>query len=97
MDICERAPETMSTRIREQTIIFKHPFSLGGIEQTQPSGTYMVEIEEELVPDLSFPVYRRIATVIYLARCQNGAVGGYEAATIDPLDLDAAIQKDAAL
>jgi len=87
----------MSTRIREQTIIFKHPFSLGGIEQTQPSGTYMVEIEEELVPDLSFPVYRRIATVIYLARCQNGAVGGYEAATIDPLDLDAAIQKDAAL
>jgi hypothetical protein len=87
----------MSTRIREQTIIFKHPFSLGGIEQAQPSGTYMVEIEEELVPDLSFPVYRRIATVIYLARSQNGAVGGYEAATIDPLDLDAAIQKDAAL
>jgi hypothetical protein len=35
--------------------------------------------------------------VIYLARSQNGAVGGYEAATIDPLDLDAAIQKDAAL
>ena len=85
----------MSTRIREQTIVFRHPFSLGGIEQMQPSGTYKVEIEEELVPDLSFPVYRRIATVIYLARSQNGAVGGYETATINPLDLDAALQKDA--
>ena len=87
----------MSTRIRQQTITFKHPFSLGGIEQMQPSGTYRVEIEEELVPDLSFPVYRRIATVIYLVRSPNGSVGGYEAATIDPQDLDAAIQRDAAL
>ena len=56
----------------------------------------MVEIEEELVPDLSFPVYRRIATVIYLGR-SPGSIGGYEAATIDPQDLDAAIQRDAAL
>ena len=87
----------MSTRIRQQTIIFKHPFSFRGIEQTQPPGTYMVEIEEELVPDVSFPVYRRLVTVIYLARSHDGSVGGYEAATIDPLDLDAAIQKDAAL
>jgi hypothetical protein len=87
----------MSTRIRQQTIIFKHPFSLGAVEQTQPPGTYMVEIEEELVPDLSFPVYRRRATIIYLARSHDGSVGGYEAATIDPQDLDAAIQRDAAL
>ena len=91
----QASTRAMSTRIRAQTIVFKHPFSLGGIEQMQPSGTYMVEIEEELVPDLSFPVYRRIATVIYLARSQNGAVGGYEAATINPLELDAALQKDA--
>jgi hypothetical protein len=83
----------MSTRIRQQTITFKKPFSLGGVEQIQPSGTYRVEIEEELVLDLSFPVYRRIATVIYLAR-SPGSIGGYEAVTIDPQDLDAVIQRD---
>lgn len=85
----------MSIRTRQQTITFKRAFLLSGIEQVQPAGTYTVEIEEEAIPELSFPVYRRTATVIYLSSRPAGSTGSYEAAVIDPVDLEAALQKDA--
>jgi hypothetical protein len=87
----------MLTRTTQQTITFENAFSLSGIEQMQPPGSYVVEIEEELIAELSFPAYRRTATVIYLCSSRSGCAGGYEAAIIDPLDLDAAIQRDAVL
>ena len=83
----------MSVRTRQQTITFRSPFLLGGIARAQPAGTYTVEIEEERIPDLSFAAYRRTATVIYLSSRQGGA-GSYEAAVIDPVDLEAALQRD---
>lgn len=85
----------MLTRTRRQTITFENEFSLSGIEQMWPPGSYVVEIEEELITELSFPAYRRTATVIRLS--QPGCTGRYEVATIDPLDLDAAIERDSAL
>ena len=56
----------MSTRTRHETITFENEFSLDGIEQIQAPGIYVVEIEEELIMDLSFPAYRRTATMIRL-------------------------------
>jgi hypothetical protein len=84
----------MSTRTRHETITFENEFSLDGIEQMQAPGIYVVEIEEELIMDLSFPAYRRTATMIRLFRPGGG---GYEAATIDPRDLEAALERDAVL
>ena len=84
----------MTRRIRQETVTFRNDFSLDGIRQMQPPGSYAVEIEEELITELSFPAYRRTATVIRLPSSQ---LGGYEAATIDPVELEAALQRDAAL
>lgn len=84
----------MAARIRHETVTFRHGFSLSGIERMQPPGRYEIEIEEELLTELSFPAYRRSATVIRLPSSQSGR---YEAATVDPLELDAALERDGTL
>jgi hypothetical protein len=85
----------MSARTRQQTVTFSKAFSLAGFERAQPPGTYLVEIEEELVPDLTFSAYQRTATVMYLLNSPSSPMGGYEVATVDPLDLEAALHRDA--
>jgi hypothetical protein len=84
----------MTTRIRQETVRFQNNFSLSGFERTQPPGSYVVEIEEELITELSFAAYRRTATVI---RFPSSQLGGYHLETIDPLELNAALERDAAL
>jgi hypothetical protein len=84
----------MAARIRYETVTFRNEFSLSGIERMQPPGRYEIEIEEELITELSFPAYRRSATVIRLPSSQSGR---YEAATVDPLELDAALERDGVL
>jgi hypothetical protein len=56
----------MTVRTIRKTITFARPFSVSGIDEAQPPGTYVVETEEELLPDLSFPAFRRRATLIWL-------------------------------
>ena len=46
---------------------------------------------EELIEGLSFPVYRRVATMIFVP-AQRGAI---EMVTIDPAELQAARERDA--
>jgi hypothetical protein len=82
----------MFSRTTSKTVTFSHPFVLTGMDGVQPAGTYTVETDEELVDGLSFPAYRRVATVILLP-----AAGGMMAATIDPLELERAEQADAAI
>jgi hypothetical protein len=60
----------------------------------QPAGTYTVETDEELLPGLSFPAYRRIATLIFL-RSRGGGAIVEEVVNIDPLELQAAQARDA--
>jgi hypothetical protein len=45
--------------------------------------------------EISFPVYRRVSTVIFVPAPTHGAFS-IEIATIDPLDLQAALDRDAA-
>jgi hypothetical protein len=79
----------MTVRTSRKTVTFAQPFSLSGIDEVQPAGTYTVETDEELLPGLSFPAYRRIATLIFLhPRCGGPIVE--EVANIDPLELQAA-------
>jgi hypothetical protein len=51
--------------------------------------------EEELMEEISFPVYRRVATVIFVPAPAHGAFSIIEITTIDPLDLHAALDRDA--
>jgi hypothetical protein len=80
----------MTARTSRKTVTFARPFSLSGIDKVQPAGTYTVETEEELLPGLSFPAYRRIATLIFLR-----SRGVEEVVSIDPLELQAAQERDA--
>ena len=89
----------MHERTTRQSIVFKHPFSLPGIDHTLPAGTYVVETLEELIDGLSFVAYRRVSTtmVVEAPRYGNGYGNGLrQLETIDPADLEEAQRKDAA-
>ena len=92
------APDTkgnapaMTTRITQSTVTFQHPVAITGLDQPLPAGTYRLEIEEELVPLLSFPVYRRISAMLDLP----SQPGLSQMITIDPHELDAVIARDQA-
>jgi len=82
-------PMKRETRI---TVTFTHPFQLKGIDRTLPPGDYTILTEEELTNDnASFPVYHRLSTVIFVSSKQY-----VEMFTIDPVDLQAALNKDVA-
>jgi hypothetical protein len=83
----------MTVRTSRKTVTFTRPFSWSGIE-VQPAGTYTVETDEELLPGVSFPAYRRIASLIFLRSRAGGAVVD-EIANVDPLELQAAQERDA--
>jgi len=84
----------MSMRTRAKTVIFSRPFSLKGVDRVLPAGDYRVLTDEELVEGVSFPVYRRVSTMIFLP-AQFHRSGSVELVTIDPLDLRAAEERDA--
>ena len=54
----------MTIRSRKETLVFDHPFRLEGTDRLYPAGTYDVVTDEEMIDGLSFPSYRRIATMI---------------------------------
>ena len=54
----------MIARSRRETITFKHPARIKGIDRLLPAGAYEVVTDEELIEGLSFPCYRRVATMI---------------------------------
>jgi hypothetical protein len=82
----------MTTRTHRTTSSFTRPFALRGVDHVLPPGTYEVVTEEELIDGLSFPVYRRLSTVMFVPG-QSGST--IEMVTIDPLDLAAAEDRDA--
>jgi hypothetical protein len=86
----------VTVRTSRKSVTFARPFSLSGIDEEQPAGTYTVETDEELLPGLSFPAYRRIASLIFL-RSRGGGPVVEEIANVDPLELQAAQERDAGL
>lgn len=72
---------------------FALPFELKGIDRELPAGSYRVVTDEELVEELSFLVYRRVSTLIFVPT-QASSV---EMFSIDPLDLQAAQERDRAM
>ena len=85
----------MALRTRRETVTFARSFSLRGIDGFQPAGTYTVETGEELIEGLSFPACRRVATLLFLPPRPGGSTSG-QIADIDPLELRAAQERDAA-
>ncbi len=82
----------MGTRTREDIVTFVGAFLLKGVDRVLPPGAYRVVTDEELVEGLSFPVYRRISTMIFVPTASRS---GDEMIVIDPADLRTARTRDA--
>ena len=85
----------MTVRTSQRTVTFIRPFSLSGLDEAHPAGTYTVQTHEEAVPGLSFLDWRRTGTRIFLPSRPGGAFVE-QLVEIDPLELEAAQEKDAA-
>jgi hypothetical protein len=83
----------MTSRTTNRTVVFRHPFELDGVDRVLPPGDYRVATDEELIEGTSFPVYRRVSTVIFVP---GDRPGDTEMVQIDPGDLKAAWRKDTA-
>ena len=84
----------MTMRTTEKIVTFHRPFCLNGVDRVLPPADYRVVTDEELIEGLSFAAYHRISTVIFVPT-PSGA--GVEMVTIDPSDLEAAQDQDAAM
>ena len=72
---------------------FAHPFLLKGVDRILAARDYRIVTDEELIEELSFPVYRRVATMIFVP-AESGSASTVEMVTIDPQDLQAAQELD---
>jgi hypothetical protein len=54
----------MTTRTRRETVHFRHPFRIKGIDRQLAPGAYEITTDGETIEGLSFPCFRRVATMI---------------------------------
>ena len=80
----------MTIRTSEKTVIFERPFILSGFDQLLQAGAYRVQTDEELMEGISFPAYRRVATLLHI----ETVPGVSQTLTVDPKDLDEALKRD---
>ncbi|QOG20552.1 hypothetical protein [Bradyrhizobium sp. SEMIA] len=85
----------MTIRSRRETVTFKHPFRIRGIERVLPPGAYEVVTDEEMIEGLTFSAYRRIATMITVP-AETG-FGTTEMLSIGSIDLANAQAADASI
>jgi hypothetical protein len=67
----------MSIRTTRKIVKFSNPFTMEGVG---PADNYEVVTDEELIEGLSFPVYRRVATIM-LAPTQSSHAPSVEMLT----------------
>jgi hypothetical protein len=84
----------MTTRSRRETIHFKHPFRINGIDRLLSPGAYEVVTDEEMIEGLSFPCFRRVATLIMVPGAPPHA-SSTEMISISSVDLSDAQRNDA--
>jgi hypothetical protein len=84
----------MTTRSRREQIIFRHSFRIKGIERELAAGIYEVVTDDEMIEGLSFPCFRRLATMIMVPGASPHG-SSIEMISISPLDLSDARDTDA--
>jgi len=90
---CERQPG-MTMRSRRETITFKHPFRIKGVDRLLPAGAYEVITDEEMIEGLSFASFRRVATMMMVPAAASGR-STMEMVSISSIDLSDAQRIDA--
>ena len=86
----------MTRRTTNKTVTFANPFRLSEFDEPFPAGRYSIETDEELLDEVSFPVYTRRATMMQLI-ADPRPPGITENAVIDPQELEEALKADIAL
>ena len=86
----------MTMRSRRETVRFKHPFQIKGVDRLLSAGAYEVVTDEEMIEGLSFPCFRRVATMIMVpgAAPRHSSV---EMISISSVDLSDAQRNDASV
>jgi hypothetical protein len=84
----------MTTRTRRETVHFRHPFRIKGIDRLLPAGGYEVVTDDEMIEGLSFPSFRRVATMI-MVPCAAPRQSSTEMVSISSIDLSDAQRNDA--
>lgn len=82
------------SRSRRETVIFRHPFRIASHERQLPAGAYEVVTDEEMIEGLSFPCYRRVATLMMVPGATPGS-SSVEMISISSVDLSDAQRTDA--
>jgi hypothetical protein len=83
----------MTIRSRRETVTFKHPFRIRGVDRQLPAGSYEVITDEESIEGLSFAAFRRIATMILVPGALSASM--QEMISIGSVDLADAQRIDA--
>ena len=82
----------MTIRWRRETVTFRHPFRIRGVDRVLPAGSYEVITDEEAIEGLSFAAFRRVATMIEVPAEVGRAI---ELISIGSVDLSDAQRIDA--
>ena len=81
-------------RVRTDRVAFRRPFVLDGLSGIQPPGTYSVETHDERSAFLSLFFGKQSSTWMRISR--NHGIGGIlKSVELDPIDLAAALTRDA--
>ncbi|MDU0343952.1 hypothetical protein [Bosea rubneri] len=83
----------MTDRTTKTEVIFRHPFRLSALSNPQPPGTYRVVTDEEEILGLSFQAFRRAATMLEIPAIELSR-GSSQIFLVDPVELEAALEKD---
>jgi hypothetical protein len=84
----------MTMRSRRETITFRHPFRIKGIDRQLEAGAYEVITDEEMIEGLSFASFRRVATMIMVPGAAPRA-SSMEMISVSAIDLSDAQRIDA--
>ena len=84
----------MTMRSRHETVHFRRPFHIRGVDRLLAPGAYEVITDEEMIEGISFPAYRRVATMIMVPGAQPHG-SAMEMISISSADLADAQQIDA--
>ncbi|MEA2898348.1 MAG: hypothetical protein QOJ84_3963 [Bradyrhizobium sp.] len=84
----------MTMRSRRETITFRHPFRIKGIDRLLSAGAYEVITDEEMIEGLSFASFRRVATMIMVPGAAPRS-SSMEMISISATDLSDAQRTDA--
>jgi hypothetical protein len=86
----------MTMRSRRETVTFRHPFRIKGIDRQLQPGAYEVITDEEMIEELSFASFRRVATMIMVPGAAPRS-SSMEMISISAIDLSDAQRDDASV